>query len=122
MCTNPAGAVQDAGAAGLNGDQSSVRELSQRYAHRRGILSQALSAAGIRSFDSAYGLFVWARVPDTFAGDGDAFARAILRRTHVAVMPGSCFGASGKDYIRLSLLESEDHLIEAAARIRGMAW
>ena len=119
MCSSPTGAVQDAGAVALNADQACVGELAHRYAARMRILSSGLHRAGIEVFASQGGLFVWARVPHAVSDDD--FAQVLLRRANVAVMPGSCFGAGGKGYMRLSLLESESRLEEASRRIAAIA-
>lgn len=49
--------------------------------------------------------------------DSAAFAERLLEEANVAVMPGSCFGAAGEGYVRLSLLADEDRLAEAVRRI-----
>ena len=115
MRSFPAGAVQDAGQAALSGDQSSVRNISWTYQARRAVLSAGLRGAGFDVFDTSGALFVWARIPE--GRDAEEFARCLLEETGVAVMPGTCFGKCGRGYIRLSLLDSEEHLEEAVNRI-----
>ncbi|OZG67303.1 pyridoxal phosphate-dependent aminotransferase [Bifidobacterium eulemuris] len=107
--------VQDAGAAALNSDQRCVDELAERYARRRGIVSRGLHDAGLDVFDSQGGIYVWARTPAGY--DGVGFADLVLKRAHVAVLPGSCFGSVGADYVRFSLLKSDGELDEAVRRV-----
>ena len=102
-----------------------------------------LRAAGLDVFDSAGGIYVWARVPGIGAGaagaghggenkrgtgngnggenerawTGERLADHLLSAASVAVLPGTCFGTVGRDYIRLSLLKSESELREAVRRI-----
>lgn len=137
------GSIQDAGVVALRSDQSCVAELAQRYAARRRIVADGLRAAGLDVFDSAGGIYVWARVPgigssaagsghdgenDRGVGNGNGgenervwpgerLADHLLSAASVAVLPGTCFGTVGRDYIRLSLLKSEPELREAVRRI-----
>ncbi|MBT1179416.1 pyridoxal phosphate-dependent aminotransferase [Bifidobacterium vespertilionis] len=108
--------IQDAGAAALDSDQSSVPVLARRYRRRYEVLHDGLNAAGFRVLDSHGGLFAWMEVPQG-AGTSNDFADFLLHRAGVAVMPGSCFGASGEGYVRLSLLKPEEDLAEAVRRI-----
>ncbi|NMN00022.1 diaminopimelate aminotransferase [Bifidobacterium sp. DSM 109958] len=108
--------IQEAGAAALASDQSSVPPLARRYASRYRVLHDGLNAAGFHVLDSHGGLFAWMEVPEG-AGTSDEFTDHLLHRAGVAVMPGSCFGASGEGYVRLSLLRPEEDLAEAVRRI-----
>ncbi len=49
--------------------------------------------------------------------DGDAFAERLLKQKHVAVVPGSAFGESGRDFVRCSYACSLHTLSDACARI-----
>ena len=118
------GNVQDAGVVALQSDQSCVARLAQRYAERRRIVAQGLRSAGLDVFDSAGGIYVWALVPQAWRGDdgsgttgGERFADVMLDRARVAMLPGSCFGSVGGDYVRLSLLKPRNMLEEAVRRI-----
>ncbi|MEE8758575.1 MAG: aminotransferase class I/II-fold pyridoxal phosphate-dependent enzyme [Bifidobacterium sp.] len=115
--------TQDAGAAGLNSDQSSVRVLAKRYANRYHAVRRALAEAGLELEISHGGLFAWMRVPP--AWNDEDFSVWLLSHAHVAVIPGSDFGPSGRRFVRLSLLVPQTTLVEAAQRIRrarGAAW
>ena len=109
------GSVQDAGAAALESDQSCVRELASRYAMRRAIVADGLRDAGLDVFDSDGGIYAWVHAPKGLTGE--QFADLLLERAAVAVLPGTCFGKVGKDYVRFSLLKSEDLLREAVRRV-----
>ena len=109
------GSVQDAGAAALESDQSCVRELASRYAMRRAIVAGGLRDAGLDVFDSDGGIYAWVHAPKGLTGE--RFADLLLERAAVAVLPGTCFGKVGKDYVRFSLLKSEDLLREAVRRV-----
>ena len=109
------GSVQDAGAAALESGQSCVHELASRYAMRRAIVAGGLRDAGLDVFDSDGGIYAWVHAPKGLTGE--RFADLLLERAAVAVLPGTCFGKVGKDYVRFSLLKSEDLLREAVRRV-----
>jgi len=109
------GSVQDAGAAALESDQSCVRELAERYALRRKIVAGGLCDAGLDVFDSDGGIYAWVHAPE--GSTGGQFADLLLERASVAALPGTCFGEVGVDYVRFSLLKSEDLLREAVRRV-----
>ena len=46
------------------------------------------------------------------------FARALLEKKHVAVVPGSAFGASGEGFVRCSYATSLEQIEIAMARIK----
>ena len=45
------------------------------------------------------------------------FARSLIEREHVALAPGSAFGALGEGYVRLSLASSREDLLEGTSRL-----
>jgi aminotransferase len=56
----------------------------------------------------------------SIAGTGltsDDFSERLLFEHHVAVIPGTAFGASGEGYVRASLATSYEKLEEALVRI-----
>lgn len=109
------GSVQDAGAAALESDQSCVHELAERYALRRKIVAGGLRELGLDVFDSDGGIYAWVHAPEGL--NGEQFADLLLERAAVAALLGTCFGTVGVDYVRFSLLKSEDLLREAVRRV-----
>jgi arginine:pyruvate transaminase len=51
---------------------------------------------------------------------GEDFAWQLLRDKHVAVMPGSSFGAEARDFVRLSLTVPDEDLKTAVSRIAAL--
>lgn len=111
------GAVQDAGVQALLGSQESVRHLQALYQRRRHVLVSSLRAIGWDVAAPKGSFFGWFRVPDGFTSE--SFAQVLLDEAHVAMAPGSGFGPHGSGYVRCSLLEPEERLREAAARIEA---
>ena len=109
-------AVQDAAIEAMLGPQEITFELSRVYQHRRDLVIDALSDAGISARVPKGTIYVWARVPEGY--DSASFATKILEQANVIVAPGNAYGPSGEGYIRISLATPEDRLIEALARIK----
>lgn len=63
------------------------------------------------------GLFVWAKVPDSYES-GYALSDEVLNRSRVFITPGGIFGTAGNSYIRISLCASVEVLQEAIERIK----
>ena len=106
------------GHCALLSDQSCVAELAERYASRREIVAGGLREVGLDVFDSDGGIYAWVHAPEDQTGE--QFADMLLERASVAALPGTCFGKVGKDYVRFSLLKSEDQLREAVRRVAAV--
>ena len=65
------------------------------------------------------GMFILLDVAGTGLS-GEEFAWKLLRDRHVAVMPGSSFGAEARDFIRLSLTVPDEDLKTAVGRIAAL--
>ncbi len=111
-------ALQEASAAALRSDQSSVREMCATYQRRRDVLVSALAAIGLEVSPPRGAIYVWARVPegDTSAG----FTERVLEQAAVVITPGAAYGPSGEGFVRMSLTVPDERLNEAAERIAGL--
>lgn len=109
------GAVQDAAAAALLGSQDSVRELAKRYEVRRNLLISELRKIGWEGSAPSGTFYIWLKVPCGY--DSVQFAQFLLDQAHVAVAPGEGFGSQGREFVRISLTNSEEQLTEAVERI-----
>ena len=110
------GAVQQAGIAALTSDQACVRDNCAAYQKRRDLLVPALNGMGLACESPQATIYVWAKVPDGYSSAG--FCDFLLNEAHVAVTPGSGYGADGEGYIRISLSVPDERLAEAIARMR----
>jgi LL-diaminopimelate aminotransferase len=113
--SGPFDAVQYAGIAALDGPQDVVEQNVAVYTRRRAIAMDGLMAAGLRASPPKATFYIWAEVP---AGMSSAeFARSLLDRTGVVVVPGSAYGGGGEGHIRLSLAVADGRLREAMGRL-----
>ncbi|MDO8861515.1 pyridoxal phosphate-dependent aminotransferase [Haliea sp. E1-2-M8] len=109
--------VQDAAAHALTNDEDYIAGVRDEYRRRRDYVCQRVAA--IRGLDCevpAAGMFVMVHVADTGL-DGLAFAEALLAQGQVSVLPGVGFGASCRDYVRISLTQSVAAMAPAFDRI-----
>lgn len=105
--------VQAAMVAAL-GDESHVDAQRERYAHRRILLREALRAAGFTIEHSQAGLYLWATRGEDCWSTVDWFAaRGIL------VAPGSFYGPTGDQHVRVALTATDERIESAVRRLRA---
>lgn len=89
------------------------------YARRRALAEQILTALGCSFDPDQVGMFLWGRIPDSYA-DVEELTERVLHEARVFITPGFIFGTNGKRYVRLSLCAKDEKLAEALARIRAV--
>ena len=100
-----------------------LREAREQPAHaaavyegRRNALCDGLARAGWEVERPRATMFVWAPIPTD--EPSQPFALRLLREAHVAVSPGSGFGADGEGFVRFALVENEQRIAQAVRGIR----
>jgi aspartate aminotransferase len=109
--------AQYGGVAALKGPQETVAEMAKEFKLRRDILVDDLNAVGIKCQKPDGAFYAFADVSEY--GNGDEVSEKLLTDAHVAVTPGSAFGPSGKDFIRISYATSQERIREALRRIEA---
>ncbi|WP_104382710.1 pyridoxal phosphate-dependent aminotransferase [Sphingobacterium sp. HMA12] len=109
--------VQLAAAKALQLDTSWYQDLNKIYADRRQKVYEIMDLLGCSYQKDQVGLFVWARIPNTYA-DGYALSDAALNKARVFITPGGIFGDGGNQYIRISLCATVEVLEESIQRIK----
>ncbi|ADI73948.1 aminotransferase class I and II [Methanohalobium evestigatum Z-7303] len=110
--------VQHGGYAALNGPQEPVYEMVNEFRARRDVLVDGLNSLGIKCNRPQGAFYAFADVSEF--GTGDEVAEELLKEAHVAVTPGSAFGPSGKNFIRISYATSQDRIQEGLERIKSV--
>lgn len=113
--------IADMTARALEGPPALAQDMAARMARRAAILHRALDGvAGLRLHRPEAGMFA---LLDHRAVDPDSltFARRLLERTDVAVMPGESFGTALRGWARLALNATDAETAEAGARIAAFA-
>jgi alanine-synthesizing transaminase len=113
--------IQIAAISALDGPQDCVEEIRSMYESRRNVLCDGLNAAGWQVERPKASMFVWAKIPEQYAGMGSLeFAKKLLKDAQVAVSPGIGFGQYGDDHVRFSLIENEHRTRQAIRNIKHM--
>ena len=115
--SNPAMAAAVPAFGSEEGRQATLT-MKQAYQERRDFVLQALSQAGFEVASPNGAFYLFAKLPQRFGQDDEAFATALAKEAAVAVIPGSFFGPGGEGYLRLSYATSMDNLKLAASRIQ----
>ncbi len=112
-------AVQYAGIAALEGDQSCVAEMQNIYRERRDALIGGLRKIGLAPETPKATFYVWCPVPPKYTSK--EFTALLLREAGIVTTPGSGFGEPGEGYIRLALTVNKARIEEAVARMAKIA-
>lgn len=89
----------------------------ENYRRRRIIAEQILDTLGCTYDKSQVGMFVWGRIPGSYA-DVEDLTEQVLHEAKVFITPGFIFGSNGKRYIRISLCAKDEKIEEALKRIK----
>jgi succinyldiaminopimelate transaminase len=107
------GPVQDAVALAY-GDDEHVDVQRQRYFARLERLSAALSHLGIDAPMPEGAFYLWC----SRAGlDGWALAHLLAERSGLVASPGELYGASGRDFVRIAVVQSDERIELVASRL-----
>jgi succinyldiaminopimelate transaminase len=103
--------VQSAMTAALTDDEH-VAAQRGRYAARRKVLREALTAAGFEVHHSEGGLYLWAT-----RGENAWDSVAWFAEHGVVVAPGTFYGPAGERHVRVALTATDERVAAAADRL-----
>jgi alanine-synthesizing transaminase len=113
--------IQVAACAALNGPQDCVDELRAIYKTRRDALIESFGRAGWEIPVPDASMFAWAPLPPQLAHLGSLeFTLKLLQEAEIAVSPGVGFGEYGEGYVRISLVENEQRIRQAARNVKRL--
>ncbi|MCQ2417983.1 MAG: aminotransferase class I/II-fold pyridoxal phosphate-dependent enzyme [Oscillospiraceae bacterium] len=107
---------QRAAISALKNCDADVKHMVSEYDHRRRFLLERFAEMGLRCFPAQGAFYLFPSIEST-GMDSETFCEQLLQEERVAVVPGSAFGESGKNNLRISYAYSLKHLSEAADRI-----
>lgn len=111
--------IQVAAVAALDSPTAIIDDVRSVYKSRRDTLVTSLERAGWSVPMPSASMFVWAPIPKKFREMGSLqFSLMLTEEAEVAVSPGVAFGEYGEGYVRISLVENEQRLRQAARNIR----
>jgi alanine-synthesizing transaminase len=108
--------LQIAATVALREARERPAEVAAVYEGRRNALCDGLARIGWEVPRPPATMFVWAPIPTD--EPAQAFALRLLQEAHVAVSPGSGFGADGEGYVRFALVENEQRIAQAVRGLR----
>lgn len=108
--------VQDAGVHALTESMGEMDRMRALYKGRRDLVYEHLQdAPKVSCHLPEAGLYMMIDIRETQM-DSKSFAETLLKQEKVALLPGEAFGPGGAGHVRLSLVESDENLIEACKR------
>ena len=113
-------AAQFAGIAALDGPDDSIDEMMKKFAIRRKLIHEGLNnLPGIECSLPGGAFYAFPKVIGT-GMNGSEFAKKCMHEAGVAIVPGTAFGKSAKDYVRFSFAASQDNIKNALEKIGKM--
>lgn len=109
--------VQAAAIEALNKGQADPLEARKIYEDRLKFMKSGLEKLGFEMSTPQGAFYIFAKIPDAFGTDDEAFANELATKARVGVTPGRYFGKGGQGYVRMSYASSTEQLQEALKRI-----
>lgn len=108
--------VQKAAITALQLSDDWYENLNKVYFDRRKVAKKVLDLLGCVYANNQVGMFLWAKIPDTFE-NAYQLADRLLYETNLFITPGGIFGTGGDKYLRISLCSPVTDFEEALERI-----
>jgi aminotransferase len=109
---------QKAAVEALKGGESAVQEMISEYNRRRRFIVDGLNNLGLSCHLPSGAFYAFPSIEST-GMLAEEFAERLLFEEHVAVVPGTAFGAGGENHIRCSYATSMEKIELALARMRS---
>jgi aspartate/methionine/tyrosine aminotransferase len=117
-CVNAA--AQFAGIAALDGSDDSIHEMMEKFTQRRKLIHEGLnSLPGVECSLPGGAFYAFPKVIGT-GMDGSEFCKRAMHEAGVAIVPGSAFGKTSKNYVRFSFAASRNNISPALENIKKM--
>jgi len=102
--------------AALKSGEPYVQAMVTEYDRRRKLIVSGLNRLGLETVEPHGAFYSFSSIQMT-GMSADAFAQKLLEEEHVAVIPGSAFGAGGEGFVRCSYSTAYEKIEEALVRI-----
>ena len=113
--------IQVASVTALNSDEKFIDEIRMVYKERRDILIESFSNAGWDIPAPKATMFAWSPIPEKYKEMTSLeFSKLLLEKADIAVSPGLGFGEYGEGFVRLSMVENEQRVRQAARNLRKL--
>jgi len=119
LSINTATPSQFAALAALDGPQDAVAEMVEQYRERRRVTMAALDEMGLSYGFPGGAFYIYVNVSST-GMDGESFCLHMLKEGRVMVQPGTMFGDTSNEYIRIGYLQPLPKILEAMERMKAV--
>ena len=110
--------LQLAAVTGLRDCDDAPGKICAVYEARRDVLIKGLREASWVVEPPKASMFTWARIPDPFQKmESLEFSKLVMQEAQLAVSPGIGFGPMGEGFVRFSLIEDDERVRKATARL-----
>lgn len=110
--------MQQAAVKALSLGKDWFDSVNAEYRERRNYAFAIMDALGCKYDKAQSGLFVWARIPDSY-DHCEKLSDEILNKTGVFITPGFIFGEQGNRFIRISLCAKVPVFEKALSKIKN---
>lgn len=111
--------IQIASVIALRECEEDTRKICALYQGRRDVLVDGLNRAGWPVEKPKGSMFLWAKMPEKFAGMTSLdFAKLLLEKALVGIAPGIGFGPLGEGHVRFAFIENAHRTRQAVRGIR----
>lgn len=108
--------AQAAALEALEHGEQHVVEMVASYDERRKVMVAGFNGIGLTCYEPHGAFYTFPSIACT-GFSSDEFAEKLLFEEHVAVVPGSAFGASGEGFVRAAYCTAKDKIEEAIERM-----
>ena len=110
--------AQIAAVEALRHGEKYMKKMVSEYDKRRRLIYDGFTKLGLECFEPKGAFYIFPSIRST-GYTSEEFAEELLMSEHVALVPGSAFGACGEGHVRCSYATSIDKISEALARIEN---
>ncbi len=108
--------AQEAAIEALKSGEPYIEEMRQEYDRRRQLIVGGFRSLGLACFEPRGAFYAFPSVASTGLSDAE-FSERLLMEEHVAMVPGSAFGESGRGFVRASYATALPQIEQALERI-----
>lgn len=109
--------AQKAGIEALANGMDDAIPMRAEYQKRRDFVYKVMNGLGFKIARPTGAFYIFAKIPAGYEQDSMAFCKDLARKNHLAIIPGTGFGAEGEGYVRLSYAASMEKLQQAMDRL-----
>ncbi|MDQ3568308.1 MAG: succinyldiaminopimelate transaminase [Actinomycetota bacterium] len=106
--------VQDAAVTAWNDDEH-ADERRRIFGEKRALFVDFFRRAGLDFLPTDASFYLWVAVPETFAGNDEAYALRLMQEG-IIVAPGRSFGPGGEGFVRVALVPGLEECQRAIGR------